>query len=151
MHESEKWKWSRSVMSDSSQPHGLQPPRLLHPWDFPSKSTGVGCHCLPREECSGCWINCSSSQVWQPTLYLWLIPEACGNVVTRAIVSFSFVMVSEKWIVNKKRLWKWSRNPDRMYCLLSLHICFLCCKLMLYMNHFQMTKKGKKKHKTLVH
>ena len=20
--------------------------RLLHPWDFPSKSTGVGCHCL---------------------------------------------------------------------------------------------------------
>ena len=21
-------------------------PRLLHPWDFPGKSTGVGCHCL---------------------------------------------------------------------------------------------------------
>ena len=20
--------------------------RLLHPWDFPGKSTGVGCHCL---------------------------------------------------------------------------------------------------------
>ena len=46
MHESEKWKWSRSVLSDSSQPHGLQPTRLLRPWDFPSKSTGVGCHCL---------------------------------------------------------------------------------------------------------
>ena len=46
MHESEKWKWSRSVVSDSSQPHGLQPTRLLHPWDFPGKSTGVGCHCL---------------------------------------------------------------------------------------------------------
>ena len=28
MHESEKWKWSRSVVSDSSQPHGLQPTRL---------------------------------------------------------------------------------------------------------------------------
>ena len=28
------------------QPHGLQPPRLLHPWDFPGNSTGVGCHCL---------------------------------------------------------------------------------------------------------
>ena len=42
MHESEKWKWSRSVVSDSSQPHGLQPTRLLHPWDFPGKSTGVG-------------------------------------------------------------------------------------------------------------
>ena len=46
VHESETWKWSRSVMSDSSQPHGLQPTRLLHPWDFPGKSTGVGCHCL---------------------------------------------------------------------------------------------------------
>ena len=36
---------SHSVVSDSSQPHGLQPIRLLHPWDFPGKSTGVGCHC----------------------------------------------------------------------------------------------------------
>ena len=31
-------------MSDSSPRHGLQPTRLLHPWDFPGKSTGVGCH-----------------------------------------------------------------------------------------------------------
>ena len=48
MHKSEKWKWIRSVMSDSSWPHGLQPTRLLHPWDVPGKSTGVGCHCLLR-------------------------------------------------------------------------------------------------------
>ena len=46
MHKSEKWKWSCSVMSDSSWSHGLQPTRLLRPWDFPGKSTGVGCHCL---------------------------------------------------------------------------------------------------------
>ena len=45
---SNAWKWSRSVISDSSRPHGLQPTRLLHPWDFPGKSTGVGCHCLPH-------------------------------------------------------------------------------------------------------
>ena len=43
MHESEKWKWSRSVVSDPQRPHGLQPTRLLRPWDFPGKSTGVGC------------------------------------------------------------------------------------------------------------
>ena len=43
MHESEKWKWSRSVVSDSSRPHGLKPTRLLRPWDFLGKSTGVGC------------------------------------------------------------------------------------------------------------
>ena len=46
MHESEKWKWSRSVVSDSSRPHGLQPTRLLSPWNFPGKSTGAGCHFL---------------------------------------------------------------------------------------------------------
>ena len=28
------------------QPHGLQPARLLCPWDFPGRSTGVGCHFL---------------------------------------------------------------------------------------------------------
>ena len=41
-------KWSRSVVSDPQRTHGLQPSRLLHPWDFPGKSTGVGCHCLLR-------------------------------------------------------------------------------------------------------
>ena len=30
------------------RPNGLQPTRLLYPWDFPGKSTGVGCHCLLR-------------------------------------------------------------------------------------------------------
>ena len=48
MHESEKWKWSRSDVSDCSWPHGLQPTRLLRPWDFPGKSTGVGCQRLLR-------------------------------------------------------------------------------------------------------
>ena len=32
-------------MSDSLRLPGLQPTRLLRPWDFPGKSTGVGCHC----------------------------------------------------------------------------------------------------------
>ena len=46
MHEREKWKWSRSVVSDSLRPHGLQPIRLLRPWEFPGMTTGVGCQCL---------------------------------------------------------------------------------------------------------
>ena len=35
-----------SVMSDSVRPHRRQPTRLPCPWDFPGKSTGVGCRCL---------------------------------------------------------------------------------------------------------
>ena len=49
IHESEKWQWSHSVVSDPQRPHGLQPTRLLHPWDFPGKSIGVGCHCLLQQ------------------------------------------------------------------------------------------------------
>ena len=33
-------------MKSGGGPHGLQPTRLLHSWDFPGKSTGVGCHCF---------------------------------------------------------------------------------------------------------
>ena len=37
---------SCSVVSASLRPHGLWPARLLCPWDFPGKNTGVGCHFL---------------------------------------------------------------------------------------------------------
>ena len=30
------------------RPHGLQPTRLLCPWDIPSKNTGMGCHFFLR-------------------------------------------------------------------------------------------------------
>ena len=33
-------------MSDCLRPHGLQPTRLLCPWDFPGNSPGVDCHFL---------------------------------------------------------------------------------------------------------
>ena len=75
VHESEKWKWSRSVVSDSSRPHGLQPTRLLHPWDFPGKSPGVGCHCL----------------LWKDGR-LGLIPNAAG-------VTTSFLFVEECYLI----------------------------------------------------
>ena len=35
-----------SVVSGSLRPHGLQPARLLCPWDSPGKNTGVGSHSL---------------------------------------------------------------------------------------------------------
>ena len=35
-----------SVVSNSLQSHGLQPARLLCPWDSPGKNTGMDCHSL---------------------------------------------------------------------------------------------------------
>ena len=59
-----KWKWSCSVVSNSKRPHGLQPTRLLHPWDFQGESTGVGCQCLLQKP-------------WESTIFrinkLWFI------------------------------------------------------------------------------
>ena len=39
-------QFSLSVVSDSLPPHRLWPTRLLCPWSFPSKDTGMGCHFL---------------------------------------------------------------------------------------------------------
>ena len=57
-------------MSNSSRPHGLQPTRLLRPWDFPGKSTGVGCHCLLHRP-----------------LEVWSIPDTTKNVTNMLIKS----------------------------------------------------------------
>ena len=53
-------KWSYSVVSDSFQPHGLQPTRVLHPWNFPGKNTGVGCYFLFQAE-SISWHLCTDT------------------------------------------------------------------------------------------
>ena len=52
---SNAWKWKVKVKS-LSRVRLLATPwtaatRLLHPWDFPGKSTGVGCHCLLHPTC----------------------------------------------------------------------------------------------------
>ena len=72
MHESEKWKWSRS--SNSSWPHGLQPTRFLRPWDFPGKSTGVGCH---RLLCSQGWKQVNKTRFpGHEWMRAWKVPGA---------------------------------------------------------------------------
>ena len=71
MHQSEKWKWSRSVVSDPRWPQGLQPSRLLRPWDFPGKSTGVGCHCFLQGK-------------------VYLLPNTCFNLRCLLIVDIPY-------------------------------------------------------------
>ena len=86
MHESEKWKWSRSIVSNPQQPHGLQPSRLLHPWDPPGKSTGVGCHCPLRawhehKMSLLCWIKQVMCPFFVFPLKLWkqsTVRERCN-------------------------------------------------------------------------
>ena len=39
-------KPGEKIISNSLRPRGLQPARLLCPWDSPGKNAGVGCHFL---------------------------------------------------------------------------------------------------------
>ena len=41
---------SSLVVSDSVRPHRRQPIKLPHPWDFPGKNTGMGCHFLLQKK-----------------------------------------------------------------------------------------------------
>ena len=99
MHEREKWKWSRSVVADSVRPHGLQPTRLLHPWDFPGKSTGVGCHWyvtrnLENHELTahtGLW-TCPR-EIWESSTFS---PKAFGKQEVKVKAELSTVWLSVK-------------------------------------------------------
>ena len=48
---------SCSVMSNSLQPHGMYPTRLLCPWSSPGKNTGVGSHPLLQGIFPTLWLN----------------------------------------------------------------------------------------------
>ena len=70
-------------MSDSLRPHGIwgvggiwdPPTRLLCPWDFPGKGTGVGCHFLLQgifltqgsNLCLLCLLHCRQILYYCPT------------------------------------------------------------------------------------
>ena len=65
VHESEKWKWSCSVVSDPQRPHGLQPSRLLCPW----------IQLKMRLQCQ----SCKKLSNWAKAIHwIWLPEEQCG-------------------------------------------------------------------------
>ena len=56
-------------MSNSMRPHRRQPTRLLHPWHFPGKNTGLGCHFLLQ------WMKVKSEK-WKVKVklsHVWLL------------------------------------------------------------------------------
>ena len=99
MHETEKWKWSRSVVSDSSRPHRLQPTRLLCPWDFPCNNTGVGCHFLHQgifstQGSNLCFLCC------RRILYCWATGEALRQ--GSCFLLHCYIPRPDKILANKK-------------------------------------------------
>ena len=124
MHESEKSKWSCSVVSNFQRPHGLQPTRLLRPWDFPGKSTGVGCHCFSKPVVSPC-----SSAL--------LLTASCNSLYSMSddLMTYIFIYSKNKFHVSiEMRCWShmcdgesWAL-PESSECH-SYRWCFNLCML----------------------
>ena len=73
------------VMSDSLQPHRLQPTRLLYPWNSPCKNTGVSCHfpspgIFPTKGSNPCLLHLLDW--WADSLPLSLLGSLIFNVAS---------------------------------------------------------------------
>ena len=82
------WAVLCSFVSDSLRPHGLNPTRLLCPWDSPGKNTEEGCHSylqgifLTQRLSLHCrqTLSCLSHQ--PPSEFLvWLHCVKCGSLL----------------------------------------------------------------------
>ena len=54
-----------SVMSNSLRPHWVAPTRLLCPWDFPGKNSGVCCHSFLQGNFPSQELNPGLRHCWQ--------------------------------------------------------------------------------------
>ena len=109
------WKWKVKSGSEVAQlrptlkrPHRLQPTRLLHPWDFPGKRTGVGCHCplyiylqIFALLCKFQGENGSDWLASRHTVTIRLLSE-CLTWITPHSLSVKLVGPKEGWIQGKK-------------------------------------------------
>ena len=83
---------SHSVVSSSLWPHGLQPTRLLCPWNFSGKNTGVSCHFLlqgifPTQGLNPCLLHLL--HCWVDFLVMPQPPKNGGSVGDRTVCKSS--------------------------------------------------------------
>ena len=99
-------KWSDSVMSDSLWLHGLQLTRLLRPWGFPGKSTGVGCHCLLQDR--------SNRQIW---------PWSTGQRLMEFCQENPLVIANTLFQHKKTRLYTWTSPVGQYWNQIDYILC----------------------------
>ena len=98
--------------------------QALCPWDFPGKSTGVGCHCLLRRVLK--WVAiCFSRGLSQPRNWTWI-----SHIAVRffAVLTTREIRESSKWPQNSGQLsgLQWARIMQRSLIQLSLdHTCLI--------------------------
>ena len=127
-------------MSDSLQPYGLWPARLLSPWDSPGKNTGVDCCAFSRGSSqtrdrmfpavAGRFFT--SSATWEviSSLYIWSVRYlsfACvANNFSKFVVCLSLNFVSDG---GGACIWGLFHMKTFFVCIHDLSPCRkLCCQ-----------------------
>ena len=101
-------KWKVKVKSLSR----VQLTRLLHPWDFPGKSPGVGCHCL---------------------LQSWGYPTPYTKTISKAVLEDLKVKISHIWSrLLCEGLCSLKIHVEVIFFFLSFHFFFKLFLILLY-------------------
>ena len=115
---------SCSVVSDCLGPHGLSSPRLLCPWDFPGKSTGVGCHFLLQGIFPAQGLHPGLSHCWQSLYCLSHQGSQCESGVYPSVCLWSAVKRNEvgmhvtTWMsLENSKLWERSQTEMGTPCV----------------------------------
>ena len=130
-------KSSRSVMSDSLRPHGLQPPRLLHPWDFPGKSTRACCYCLLQEyknkgSANKTDFHCPSGNC----NLVKVIKRPLQSILVNAIGQW-FPTFWHQGLVSWKTIFPWTRGWRDGFRVIQAH--YIYCALYFYYYYISST------------
>ena len=100
-----------SVVSDALRPRGLLPTRLLCPWHFPGKNTGVACHFLLQG------IFPAGDQT----------PVSCGSCTGKQI-RYLLGHLNSQWALLTWNFLSLSFRNVSYVSPLMLYFCFLLCK-----------------------
>ena len=104
---------SHSVMSDSLQPRGLQPARLLYPWNSPGQNTGVGSYSVFQGIFPIQGLNPGLPHCRQILYQIWY--QGSPRILEWVAHSFSSGISQ-------------SRNRTRVSCILGKHFYQLSCQ-----------------------
>ena len=123
------------MVPDSLRPHGLQPTRLLCPWDFPGKDDGVSCHfllqrILPTQGSNPGLLHCRQilyqvSYKGSPKTFLWA--HVFGGGAARIL----------KWVaIPFSRRSSRPRDRTQVSHLVGRHFAIWATKEFLIFKHF---------------
>ena len=129
---------SGSVVSDSLWPYGLQPTRLLCPWDSPGKNTGVGSHFLLQgifltqgsnlgllycRQSLPCLSHQGRPEKLEAAFFgSWPFPPSSKHIISISAFAIASTFFSDLWL-----LWAYLDNPGLFSHFKILNqICLRC-------------------------